>query len=128
MNFTTLAVLVLSVLNISLAVINLINTSHSDTMLDQIDNITEKVISQIHRLDAHDKAIREIDERIDGESDTICRMIDDHRKLKNHAERTHLIALYAYNAEKKREIRWKNCRKHMQEAEEREDAENESDA
>ena len=128
MNLTTWALLVLSVMNVAVAVLNLISIRQIEQTADIIDNITEKVVANIRRLDAQDNAIRELDERIDGETDTICRMIDDHRKLKNYAERTHLIALYAYNAEKKREIRWKNCRKHMQEAEERQDAENESDA
>lgn len=128
MNLTTWAVLVLSGMNIALAVLNLIGIRKREQTLELIDNIAEKVVAQIKRFDAHDNAIRELDERIDGETDVITRLIDDHRKLKNHAERTHLIALYAYNAEKKREIRWKNCRKWMQEAEEREYAENEANA
>lgn len=128
MNLTTWAVLVLSGMNIALAAMNLISIRQREQTAELIDNITDKVVAQIKRLDAQDKAIRELDERIDGETDVITRLIDDHRKLKNYAERTHLIALYAYNAEKKREIRWKNCRKHMQEAEERQDAENESNA
>lgn len=128
MNLTTWAVLVLSGMNIALAAMNLISIRQREQTAELIDNITDKVVAQIKRLDAQDKAIRELDERIDGETDVITRLIDDHRKLKNYAERTHLIAQYAYNAEKKREIRWKNCRKHMQEAEERQDAENESNA
>lgn len=122
MNLTTWALLVLSVINVAVAVLNIISIGQREQTADIIENITENVVAQIRRLDAQDKAIRELDERIEGETDVITRLIDDHRKLKNYAERTHLIAQYAYNAEKKREIRWKNCRKRMQEAEERDDA------
>ena len=114
MNLTTWALLVLSVLNTATSALNLIFIKQRDHINEEIDNFAKQFLAKISDLD----------ERIDGESDTICRLIDDHRKLKQYAERTYLIALYAYNAEKKREIRWKNCRKHMQEAEEREDAEN----
>lgn len=55
------------------------------------------------------------------ENDVLFETYDNFKKLKKNAERTHLIALYAYNKVKNNEEAWKHTRKYMEESDKRDD-------
>lgn len=69
----------------------------NEQLRDRLDLQSEQIKGIFQRLSVIDRSIQETNIRIDGESDVIVRMIEDHRKLKNNAERTHMIALQPYN-------------------------------
>ena len=109
MTYTYIAII--SVINIAITCVNLYTNVRSEQIADRIDAINK-------RLDVHDKAIKGAYESIEEEQDVLFEIHDDFKNLKNNAERTHLIALYAYNEVKRNEIAWKHTRKAMEEAEE----------
>lgn len=111
MKYTYIAIVILSIINIVIACINLYTNGRSERIADRLDAINK-------RLDVHDKAIKGAYESIEEEQDVLFEIHDDFKKIKNNAERTHLIALYAYNEVKRNEIAWKHTRKAMEEAEE----------
>ena len=106
MNGIYIAVLALSIINIVIAVINLVTNGRTDKITVQIDILNKK--------------IEELECRFEGECDVICNLEEKHRNLKRNADRTHLMALYAYNSVKSDESNWKHARKELAEADERE--------
>ena len=114
MTMTYFAVAALSVINIVIACINLYTTGRTDSIADRLDAINT-------RLNIHDKAIKGAYESIEEGHDCLFELNDDLKELKKKAERTHNIALYAYNAVKNNEYAWKHAHKAMEESEERED-------
>ena len=114
MTMTYFAVAALSVINIVIACINLYTTGRAESIADRLDAINT-------RINIHDKAIKGAYESIEEERDCLFELNDDLKELKKKAERTHNIALYAYNAVKNNEYAWKHASKAMEESEERED-------
>ena len=114
MTATYLAIVILSVINVIIACINLYTTGITDSIADRLDAINT-------RLNTHDRAIKGAYESIEEERDCLFELNDDLKELKKKAERTHNIALYAYNAVKNNEYAWKHAHKAMEESEERED-------
>ena len=111
MTMTYIAIVILYIINVAIACINLYTNGRSERIADRLDAINK-------RIDVHDKAIKGAYESIEEEQDVLFEIHDDFKNLKNNAERTHLIALYAYNEVKRNEIAWKHTRKAMEEAEE----------
>lgn len=112
MTYTYIAII--SVINIAITCVNLYTNVRSEHIADRLDAINK-------RLDVHDKAIRGAYESIEEEQDILFETHDDFKKLKKNAERTHLIALYAYNKVKNNEDAWKHTRKSMEESDKRDD-------
>ena len=108
MNGIYIAVLALSIINIVIAVINLVTNGRTDKITVQIDILNKK--------------IEELECRFEGECDVICNLEEKHRNLKRNAERTHLMALTTYNAFRNNEEAWKKARKALAESEEREES------
>ena len=109
MNGTYIAVIALSIINIVIAVINLVTNGRTDKITEQIDILNKK--------------IGEIECRFEGECDVICQLEQKHSNLKRNAERTHLMALTTYNAFRNNEEACKHARKALEEAGEREESE-----
>ena len=97
MKYTYIAIIILSIINIVIACINLYTNGRSE----RIDAINT-------RLNVHDKAIRGAYQSIEDGADIDFELHNDLEKLKKNAERTHMIALYAYNAVKNSETEKKN--------------------
>ena len=92
---------IISVINIAITCVNLYTNVRSEHIADRLDAINS-------RLDVHDKAIKGAYQSIEDGADIDFELHNDMEKLKKNAERTHLIALYAYNAVKKSETEKKN--------------------
>ena len=104
MKYTYIAIVILSIINIVIACINLYTNGRSERIAERIDAINT-------RLNVHDKAIKGAYQSIEDGADIDFELHNDLEKLKKNAERTHMIALYAYNAVKKSEIEKKNIGK-----------------
>ena len=113
MTYTYIAIVILSIINIVIACINLYTNGRSEHIADRLDAINS-------RLDVHDKAIKGAYQSIEDGADIDFELHDDLKKLKRNAERTHLIALDAYNAVKNNEVAWKQARKTIEEEEKEE--------
>ena len=111
MTYTYIAII--SVINIAITCVNLYTNVRSEYIADRLDAINK-------RLDVHDKAIRGAYQSIEDGADIDFELHNDLNKLKKNAERTHLIALYAYNAVKNNEVAWKQARKTIEEEEKEE--------
>ena len=109
MTYTYIAII--SVINIAITCVNLYTNVRSEHIADRLDAINS-------RLDVHDKAIKGAYQSIEDGADIDFELHNDLEKLKKNAERTHLIALYAYNAVKNNEVAWKQARKTIEEEKE----------
>ena len=90
MNGTYIAVLALSIINIVIAIINLITNVRLSRVYDEYESVRDELKS------AEDK-LSEVYERFEGESDVICRMVDAHRNLKMNYEKDHILTMTMYN-------------------------------
>ena len=104
MKYTYIAIVILSIINIVIACINLYTNGRSERIAERIDAINT-------RLAVHDKAIKGAYQSIEDGADIDFELHNDLEKLKKNAERTHMIALYAYNEVKKIETEKKNIGK-----------------
>ena len=115
MKYTYIAIAILSIINIVIAIINLITNVRLSRVYDEYEIIRDELKSTEDKLS-------EVYERFEGESDVICRMVDAHRTLKRNYEKDHLLTMTMYNEYMKRKENWKNIIEYM---EEKEDIDNE---
>ena len=101
MKYTYIAIVILSIINVAIACVNLYTNGRSERIAERLDAINK-------RLNVHDKAIRGAYQSIEDGADIDFELHNDLEKLKKNAERTHMIALYAYNSVKKSETEKKN--------------------
>ena len=90
MTNTYIAIAILSIINVVIAIINVITNVRLSRVYDEYEIIRDELKS------AEDK-LSEVYERFDGESDVICRMVDAHRLLKRDYEKDHLLTMNMYN-------------------------------
>lgn len=90
MKYTYIAIAILSIINIVVAIINLITNVRLSRVYDEYEILRNELKS------AEDK-LSEVYERFEGESDVICRMVDAHRTLKRNYEKDHLLTMTMYN-------------------------------
>lgn len=90
MNEVYIAVLALSIINVVIAIINVITNGRLSRVYDEYEIIRDELKS------TEDKLI-EVYDRFEGESDVICRMVDAHRLLKRDHEKDHLLTITMYN-------------------------------
>ena len=108
MNEVYIAVLALSIINLIIAIINVITNGRLSRVYDEYETVRDELKS------AEDK-LSEIYERFDGESDVICRMVDAHRILKRDHEKDHLLTMTMYNDYMTGKENWKQLKKYMEE-------------
>ena len=108
MNEVYIAVLALSIINLIIAIINIITNGRLSRVYDEYEILRDELKS------AEDK-LSEVYERFDGESDVICRMVDAHRLLKRDHEKDHLLTMTMYNEYKTSKENWKQIKKYMEE-------------
>ena len=90
MKYTYIAIAILSIINIVIAIINVITNVRLGRVYDEYENVRNELKS------AEDK-LSEVYERFEGESDVICLMVDAHRNLKRNYEKDHLLTMTMYN-------------------------------
>ena len=95
MNEIYIAVLALSIINVVIAIINVITNGRLSRVYDEYEIIRDELKSTEDKLS-------EVYERFEGESDVICRMVDAHRNLKRNYEKDHLLTMTMYNEYMKR--------------------------
>ena len=110
MNEIYIAVLALSIINVVIAIINIITNGRLSRVYDEYENVIDELKS------AEDK-LSEVYERFEGESDVICRMVDAHRLLKRDYEKDHLLTMTMYNDYMTSKENWKQIDKYMEENE-----------
>lgn len=110
MNEIYIAVLALSIINVVIAIINVITNGRLSRVYDEYESVRYELKS------AEDK-LSEVYERFEGESDVICRMVDSHRLLKKDHEKDHLLTMTMYNDYMARKEDWKQINKYMEENE-----------
>ena len=110
MNEIYIAVLALSIINVVIAIINVITNGRLSRVYDEYEIIRDELKSTEDKLS-------EVYERFDGESDVICRMVDAHRILKRDHEKDHLLTMTMYNEYKSNKENWKQIKKYMEENE-----------
>ena len=110
MNEIYIAVLALSIINVVIAIINVITNVRLSRVYDEYESVRNELKS------AEDK-LSEVYERFEGESDVICRMVDAHRVLKRDHEKDHLLTMTMYNDYMTRKDDWKQINKYMEENE-----------
>ena len=115
MKYTYIAIAILSIINIVIAIINVITNVRLSRVYDEYEIIRDELKSTEDKLS-------EVYERFEGESDVICRMVDAHRNLKRNYEKDHLLTMTMYNEYMKSKENWKNIIEYM---EEKEDIDNE---
>ena len=115
MKYTYIAIAILSIINIVIAIINVITNVRLSKVYDEYEIIRDELKSTEDKLS-------EVYERFEGESDVICRMVDAHRLLKRDYEKDHLLTMTMYNEYMKSKDNWKNIIEYM---EEKEDLDNE---
>lgn len=108
MNEIYIAVLALSIINVVIAIINVITNGRLSRVYDEYEIIRDELKS------AEDK-LSEVYERFEGESDVICRMVDAHRLLKRDHDKDHLLTMTMYNEYRKSKENWKQINKYMEE-------------
>ena len=108
MNEVYIAVLALSIINLIIAIINVITNGRLSRVYDEYESLRDELKS------AEDK-LSEVYERFDGESDVICRMVDSHRNLKRSYEKDHLLTMTMYNDYMTSKENWKQIKKYMEE-------------
>lgn len=110
MNEIYIAVLALSIINVVIAIINVITNGRLSRVYDEYEIIRDELKSTEDKLS-------EVYERFDGESDVICRMVDAHRILKRDHEKDHLLTMTIYNEYMNNNDQWKQINKYMEENE-----------
>ena len=90
MTYTYIAIAILSIINIVIAIINLITNVRLSRVYDEYESVRDELKS------AEDK-LSEVYERFEGESDVIFRIVDAHRNLKRNYEKDHLLTMTMYN-------------------------------
>ena len=95
MKYTYIAIAILSIINIVIAIINVITNVRLSKVYDEYEIIRDELKSTEEKLS-------EVYERFEGESDVICRMVDAHRTLKRNYEKDHLLTMTMYNEYMKR--------------------------
>ena len=90
MKYTYIAIAILSIINIVIAIINVITNVRLSKVYDEYEIIRDELKSTEDKLS-------EVYERFEGESDVICRMVDAHRLLKRDYEKDHLLTMTMYN-------------------------------
>ena len=115
MKYTYIAIAILSIINIVVAIINVITNVRLSKVYDEYEIIRDELKSTEDKMS-------EVYERFEGESDVICRMVDAHRNLKRNYEKDHLLTMTMYNEYMKSKENWKNIIEYM---EEKEDLDNE---
>ena len=108
MNEIYIAVLALSIINVVIAIINVITNGRLSRVYDEYEIIRDELKSTEDKLS-------EVYERFEGESDVICRMVDAHRVLKRDHEKDHLLTMTMYNEYRKSKDSWKQLKKYMEE-------------
>ena len=108
MTYTYIAIAILSIINIVIAIINLIMNVRLSRVYDEYDILRNELKS------AEDK-LSEVYERFEGETDVICRMVDAHRLLKKDHEKDHLLTMTMYNEYMNSKENWKQINKYMEE-------------
>ena len=108
MNEIYIAVLALSIINVVIAIINVITNGRLSRVYDEYEIIRDELKSTEDKLS-------EVYERFDGESDVICRMVDAHRLLKRDHEKDHLLTMTMYNEYMNNKDHWKQINKYMEE-------------
>ena len=117
MKYTYIAIAILSIINIVIAIINVITNVRLSRVYDEYEIIRDELKSTEDKLS-------EVYERFEGESDVICRMVDAHRTLKRNYEKDHLLTLTMYNDYMNNKENWKNIREYMEEKDDLDDEEN----
>lgn len=110
MNEIYIAVLALSIINVVIAIINVITNGRLSRVYDEYEIIRDELKSTEDKLS-------EVYERFEGESDVICRMVDAHRVLKRDHEKDHLLTMTMYNKYMNNKDHWKQINKYMEENE-----------
>lgn len=110
MTNTYIAIVILLIINVVIAIINIITNGRLSRVYDEYEIIRDELKS------AEDK-LSEVYERFEGESDVICRMVDAHRVLKRDHEKDHLLTMTMYNDYMNRKDHWKQIKKYMEENE-----------
>lgn len=110
MNEIYIAVIALSIINVVIAIINVITNGRLSRVYDEYEIIRDELKS------AEDK-LSEVYERFEGETDVICRMVDAHRLLKRDHEKDHLLTMTMYNDYMSIKESWKQINKYMEENE-----------
>ena len=90
MKYTYIAIAILSIINIVIAIINVITNVRLSKVYDEYEIIRDE-------LKPTEDKLSEVYERFEGESDVICRMVDAHRTLKRKYEKDHLLTMTMYN-------------------------------
>lgn len=110
MTNTYIAIVILLIINVVIAIINVITNGRLSRVYDEYEIIRDELKS------AEDK-LSEVYERFEGESDVICRMVDAHRILKREHEKDHLLTMTMYKEYMNSKDNWKNIREYMKEKE-----------
>ena len=110
MTNTYIAIVILLIINVVIAIINVITNGRLSRVYDEYEIIRDELKS------AEDK-LSEVYERFHGESDVICRMVDAHRMLKRDHEKAHLLTMTMYNEYKTSKENWIQINKYMEENE-----------
>ena len=110
MKYTYIAIVIMLIINVVIAIINLITNGRLSRVYDEYEILREELKS------AEDK-LSEVYERFEGESDVICRMVDAHRTLKRNYEKDHLLTMTMYKEYMNNKENWKNIREYMKEKE-----------
>ena len=108
MKYTYIAIVILLIINIVIAIINVITNVRLSRVFDEYEIIRDELKS------AEDK-LSEVYDRFEGESDVICRMVDAHRTLKRDYEKDHLLTMTMYNEFMNNKDNWKQIKKYMEE-------------
>lgn len=108
MNEIYIAVLALSIINVVIAIINVITNGRLSRVYDEYEIIRDELKS------AEDK-LSEVYERFEGETDVICRMVDAHRLLKKDHEKDHLLTMTMYKEYMNSKDHWKQINMYMEE-------------
>lgn len=110
MNEIYIAVLALSIINVVIAIINVITNGRLSRVYDEYEILRDELKSEEDKLS-------EVYERFDGESDVIFRMVDAHRLLKRDHDKDHLLTMTMYNDYMNNKDHWKQINKYMEENE-----------
>lgn len=108
MTNTYIAIVIMLIINVVIAIINIITNGRLSRVYDEYEIIRDELKSTEDKLS-------EVYERFDGESDVICRIVDAHRLLKRDHEKDHLLTMTMYNEYMNRKENWKQINKYMEE-------------
>ena len=108
MTNTYIAIVILLIINVVIAIINVITNVRLSRVFDEYEIIRDELKS------AEDK-LSEVYDRFEGESDVICRIVDAHRTLKRDYEKDHLLTMTMYNEFMNNKDNWKQIKKYMEE-------------